>query len=308
MWNIYLPIAKISVNAFLILFMGSLNGLFAGLFGVGGSFASIPMMIVMGIQYPICIAATSCQMVATSTNAVLHQKKSGLIDSQVMIFLVFGIVSGSISGIYLHDFLDSKGLVDICIAFTYIFIIGFIGVFMFNESARATYYKYKNISPPVSGKSYIDVRSILDLLPIKVYFIGPKMEISAIIPIAAGFAGGILFTVAGIAISFLLVPVLLYTMKLPIKTAFGTSTITALIAVIIGTISQSANNYSIDIILALLLTIGAIIGIQIGSRLSSKMPPEELRLMISIIIMVVVFKMVIYLFVKPKSLYTISFL
>ena len=125
----------------------------------------------------------------------------------------------------------------------------------------------------------------------------PVWGIGAII----GFTGAIL----GIGGGFMLVPMLIYILRVPTVTVIGTSMILTLVTMITATILHATANHLVDALLALILMVGGVIGAQFGARTGQKMRGERLRLLLGILVLLVGMRFAFDLVVQPTELYSL---
>jgi len=127
-------------------------------------------------------------------------------------------------------------------------------------------------------------------LPFKVRIHASKLYISAIGPIFFGIIIGLVSSLLGVGGGFLLVPILIYIIGMPAKLVPGTSLFAMIFVMVIVTLLHGISNNTIDIYLVMILAIGSVFGAQLGSVISSKLAGEELRGLMSILILTFGFK------------------
>ena len=135
--QIYLPIAEMSANIFLLLGMGGGVGILSGIFGVGGGFLMTPLLIFIGVPPAVSVATEANQIVASSVSGVLAHWRRGNVDFKMGIVLLVGGIVGSSFGVWLFSLLRQLGQIDLVISLSYVVFLGVIGVLMAIESARA---------------------------------------------------------------------------------------------------------------------------------------------------------------------------
>ena len=301
---IYLPIAEQPVNAFIVLGVGWLIGIIMGMVGIGGGFLLTPLMIFFGIPSPVAVASVANQLVAPSVSGVLSHWKSGNVDFKMGTILLIGGVFGSSIGVLIFNLLNNIGQLDLVIKLSYVFFLTSIGILMLIESLRLIVKVRKG--RVTRGK--LHQHNWLHGLPFKTRCRKSKLYISIILPLLIGVIVGILAALMGIGGGFIIVPAMIYLLGMPTSLVIGTSLFQIIFVAANTTILQASQNQTVDIILAILLLIGSVIGVQIGSKFSNIMKGEHLRLFLSIIILLVGFKLTLDLVSIPEDVFFITVL
>ena len=298
--QIYLPIAEMSVNIFLILGMGGGVGFLSGLFGVGGGFLMTPLLIFIGIPPAVAVATEANQIVASSVSGVLAHWRRGNVDLKMGVLLLIGGVIGSTFGVWLFTFLKGLGQIDLVIKLSYVVFLGVIGSLMLIESLNAIRQRKKR--KPKRSHSHTWMHG----LPFKMRFRKSRLYISAVPPILIGIFVGILSAIMGVGGGFVMVPAMIYLLGMPTAVVVGTSLFQIIFVTANVTVLQSVSNQTVDIVLALLLLIGGVIGAQIGARFGSRMQGEHLRSLLALIVIMVCLKLTFDLVVTPSDIYSIG--
>ena len=298
--QIYLPIAEISVNVFLLLGLGWLVGILSGLFGVGGGFILTPLLFFIGIPPAVAVATQATQIVASSFSGVLAHFKRRTVDLRMGTVLLIGGLFGSACGIVVFNYLRSLGQVDLLVNLCYVVFLGLIGTLMLVESLRAIRRAGKGIAPVRRKHTW------LHNLPFKVKFRISGLYISVIPPLLVGMLVGLLAAIMGVGGGFIMVPAMIYLLGMPTKVVIGTSLFQIIFVAAFTTILHATTNYTVDIVLALMLLIGGVIGAQIGTRIGVKMKAEQLRILLAIMVLLVCGKLAFDLLVQPSELYSIG--
>lgn len=297
--NIYLPIAEMSVNIYLVLGLGAATGVMAGMFGVGGGFLLTPLLIFMGVPPSISVATAANQTIASSLSGFFAHWRRGNVDFKMGWFLLAGGIAGSTLGVALFRWLKQTGHIDLIISLSYVTFLGVIGAMMADESLRAILKLGKKASheskPPLATR-----------LPYKIDFPKSKLHISAIAPIAIGFCIGILVSIMGIGGGFFLIPAMIYLLGMPTAVVIGTSLFQIIFITANVTLLQAITTQTVDILLALLLLAGSVFGAQYGSRWSTKIPGEYLRAALAAIVLFIAIKLGFGLFAPPADIYSVS--
>jgi uncharacterized protein len=290
--QLYLPLAELSLDIFLLLALGLGVGFIAGLFGVGGGFLLTPLIILIGVPPAIAVGTVTAQITASSASGFLAYHRRGVVDMQMACVLLSGSILGSLLGVLLFRKLNATGHLDIVIAFGFTLLLGFIGITLLKESLNALFNKNR----PLVKRSQ---RGLMQGLPFKMRFKKAKLYISVIPVILVGFGIGVLGAILGIGGGFLLVPALIYIIRMPTQLVLGTTLFLTLVSMAITTILQAGLNQSVDIMLALPLIFGGVIGAQFGARLSFIMKGEWLRLLLGVVLLMVALKFLSGLVLTP---------
>lgn len=301
--EIYLPIAGQSINVFVLLGLGGMAGLLAGMFGVGGGFLATPMLIFVGIPPTVAVASQANQVIANSVSSLQVQWRRGNVDLRMGLVLLLGGVVGSSAGVVLFTYLKHIGQIDFVIAVLYVVMLSTIGGLMTFESLR-TWWRQKRHPEAPRGK--LHQHYLVHRLPWKMRFYKSKLYISALLPIGLGFLIGILSAILGVGGGFVLVPAMIYLLGMPTSVVIGTSNFQVLFVAANVTFLQSATNGTVDVVLAFLLILGGVVGAPIGSRLAAKLPGVVLRGLMAALILAVAAELLIELLRAPSSPYSIG--
>ena len=302
--HIYLPIAEMSVNIFLILGMGGAVGFLSGLFGVGGGFLMTPLLIFIGVPPPVAVGTEANQIVASSVSGVLAHWQRGNVDFKMGFVLLLGGFFGSSLGVILFKYLQSLGQLDLVIKLSYVIFLGIIGFLMLWESSR-TIIRSRSAA---ARRGKLHQHNWLHGLPFKMRFRKSKLYISAILPFLIGAIIGVLSAIMGVGGGFIMVPAMIYLLGMPTSLAIGTSLFQIIFVTANVTFLQALTVQTVDILLAVLLLTGAVIGAQFGSKYSVRMRGEQLRALLALLVLGVCVKMIFDLTATPSDLYSIALL
>lgn len=300
--HIYLPIAEMSVNIFLILAMGGGIGFLSGLFGVGGGFLMTPLLIFIGVPAPVAVGTEANQIVASSVSGVLAHWRRNNVDFKMGSILLVGGFFGSSGGVVLFKYLQFIGQIDLVIKLSFVVFLGVIGSLMFWESIRTIIRSHN----PASRRRKLHQHNWLHGLPLKVRFRKSKLYISAIPPLVIGAVVGVLSAIMGVGGGFIMVPAMIYLLGMPTSVVIGTSLFQIIFVTANVTFLQALTVQTVDILLAILLLAGAVVGAQFGSKYSVRMKGEQLRALLSIMVLGVCIKIIVDLITKPNDLYSIT--
>ena len=301
--EIYLPIAEVSVNVFLILGMGGGVGFLSGLFGVGGGFLMTPLLMFIGIPPVVAVATEANHIVASSVSGVLAHWRRGNVDFKMGLVLLTGGVAGSSLGVWLFTVLRNLGQIDLVIKLSYIVFLIIIGALMLGESIKMMVVR-KRMGTVKTRRAH----NWLHGLPFKLRFRKSNLYISAILPLILGFLVGILSAIMGVGGGFVMVPAMIYLLGMPTSIVVGTSLFQIIFVTANVTILQAASNQTVDVVLAILLLTGGVVGAQIGARASVKLNGEHLRGLLAILVLSVCMKLFYDLMVPPMEVFSLGFL
>jgi uncharacterized membrane protein YfcA len=300
--HIYLPIAEMSVNVFLLLGMGTGVGMLSGIFGVGGGFLMTPLLIFIGVPPVVAVATEANQIVASSVSGVLAHWRRGNVDFKMGFVLLVGGLLGSTIGVWLFKLLRDIGQIDLVIKLSFVVFLGIIGVLMAIESIRAI----RRNRTSVGQRRKLHQHNWLHGLPFKMRFRRSKLYISALLPAAIGFVVGILAAIMGVGGGFFMVPAMIYVLGMPTSVVVGTSLFQIIFVTANVTFLQAYQNQTVDIVLALLLMTGGVVGAQIGTRIGGRLKGEYLRGLLAGLVLGVCGKLGFDLVIKPTDLYSIG--
>ncbi|MFQ6547391.1 sulfite exporter TauE/SafE family protein [Aestuariibius sp. 2305UL40-4] len=298
--QIYLPIAEVSVNAFLLVGLGGLVGILSGMFGVGGGFLMTPLLFFIGIPPPVAVATEANQIVASSFSGVLAHLRRRTVDLRMGTVLLVGGLIGAAVGVVIFNWLKAMGQVDLLVRLCYVLFLGVVGGLMFIESLNAL-RRSRRKAPPVRRR-----HNWVHALPFKMKFRVSGLYISVIPPILVGISVGVLAAIMGVGGGFIMVPAMIYLLGMPTKVVVGTSLFQIIFVTAFTTLLHATTNYTVDVALAVLLLIGGVVGAQFGTRLGARLKAEQLRILLAILVLAVCGKLAADLLIEPRELYSIG--
>ena len=300
--QIYLPIAGLTVNIFVILAIGVAVGFISGMFGIGGGFLMTPLLIFLGIPPAVAVASVTTHIAASSMSGAISYWRRKAIDIALVFMLLAGGIIGTASGVWLFTLLRAIGQLDITIGVSYVLLLGIVGVLMVIESVRAI-MRVRQGKPVELRRpgSHMWIHG----LPFKLRFKRSRIYVSAIPVWGIGFIIGFVGAIMGIGGGFLLVPMLIYLLRVPTATVIGTSMVLTLVTMASATVMHSATNHLVDALLALILMVGGVTGAQFGARAGQKMRSERLRLLLGLLVLAVGIRFAFDLILRPENLYSI---
>ena len=296
---LYLPVALTSINILIPVGLGLAVGLLSGLFGVGGGFLMTPLLIMLGIPATVAAATDSNQIVAASTSGTYAHWKVGNVDFKMGLYLLAGGFIGGLIGVQGIKILNAMGNADFVIKITYVLMLGIVGTYMFVESLLSM--KKKKVEE-VKAEKESGITRFLKSLPLQTHFEKSGVTHSAILPVVFGGFVGILAAIMGVGGGFLMVPVMVYILRMPMHVVVGTSLFQILFNCIEVTFLQAYTNHTVDFMLAVLLLLGSTVGAQIGTVFGRKLKGEQLKIILAVIVLVVTVEIIFELTLSPSLL------
>ncbi len=302
--TLYLPIAEMSVNVFILFAMGAGVGFLSGMFGVGGGFLMTPLLIFYNIPPAVAVATEANQIVASSFSGALAHFRRGTVDIKLGLMLLLGGIIGSGLGVLIFSKLRELGQLDLIISILYVVFLGTIGTLMVIESLNAIRKARRNGDqpPPALPKK----QSWIDNLPFKMRFERSQLYLSVIPVIVLGMLVGILASIMGVGGGFIMVPAMIYLLRIPTNVVIGTSLFQIMFVTAFTTIAQSTANQTVDIVLAIILMVGGVIGAQFGAQMGQKLRGEQLRALLGLIVLAVCLRLGWDLIATPDELFSLG--
>jgi uncharacterized protein len=301
--EIYLPIAEIAVNMFMLLGMGAAVGFLSGMFGVGGGFLLTPLLIFTGIAPAVAVATQTGQIVASSVSGALAHWHRKTIDISLGVILIAGGLVGAAFGVVLFEALRTFGQLDLIIALLYVFFLGAVGGIMLLESGRAMIRRKlgRSVAARRPGQ-----HTWVHRLPVKMRFKRSKLYISVLPIIALGALMGLLVAIMGVGGGFIMVPAMIYLLRVPTNVVIGTSLFQIIFVTAFAAVLHAVTTQSVDAVLALLLMVGGVMGAQFGVQVGLKLRGEQLRLLLALLVLAVCGRMLYGLVATPADLFTLT--
>ncbi len=295
--HLYLPIAGNSVNVLFIFSVGIAVGLLSGIFGVGGGFLMTPLLIMLGIPPTVAAASDSNQIVGASTSGTLAHYRLGNVDFKMGLLLLVGGVGGGAVGVQIIKILRASGNADFLINITYVIMLGFVGGYMFIESLQSL--KKRQVVHTPTRKKESGYARLIKKLPYQTTFVKSGIEVSLFLPLILGTLVGILSAIMGVGGGFIMVPVMVYLLRMPMHVVVGTTLFQILFTCMGVTIMQASTNHTVDFVLAVILLAGSTLGAQIGAKISRKIAGDQLKILLATLVLLVMVKMLFDLLLPP---------
>jgi len=300
--EVYLPVAELSVNWAMILAMGAAVGFLSGMFGVGGGFLMTPLLVFYGIPPGIAVATQASHITAASLSGALAQWRRQGLDAKMGLMLLLGGIAGSALGVYIFRLLQQSGQIELVVTASYVVLLGSIGGLMLAESVRTIRMARGSASPaPVKTGQH----SWIHGLPLKMRFRRSKLYISVIPPLVLGALVGVLTAIMGVGGGFIMVPAMIYLLRMPTNVVVGTSQFQILFVTAATTLLHATSDQTVDIVLAFLLVVGGVIGVQFGVRVGSQLRGEQLRALLAVLVVGVALRLFVGLVTTPADVYSI---
>jgi len=301
--EIYLPIAEMSVQWIVILGMGLGVGFLSGLFGVGGGFLLTPLLVFYGIPSGVAVATTLSHITASSISGALTQWKKRAIDFKMAGVMLAGGIAGTGVGVWLFAIMRRAGQMDLVVSLTYVLMLGIIGGIMLRESLRTLRARQTGNAPSrIHPVNHVWIHG----LPLKARFRQSRLYISIIPPVVIGFLVGAMSAIMGVGGGFIIIPAMIYLLRMPTNVVIGTSLVQIIGVAIVTTLLQATSNYAVDIVLAAILVVGGVVGAQFGVRAGAKLRGEQIRFLLAVLVLAVALKLLWDLVVTPADFYSIG--
>ena len=300
--DIYLPIAEVSLDIFVLLGLGAAVGFLSGVFGVGGGFLLTPLLIFIGVPPTVAVASSANQLVGASVSGVLVHWRRGNVDFKMGYVLLIGGLAGSVLGVGIFTLLKRLGQIELTISICYVLLLGVLGALMMIESIRAILRLHR----PGTSRRRLHQHTWMHGLPLKARFRRSRLYISALLPVGIGFVIGVFSAILGIGGGFIMVPAMIYMLGMPTSIVPGTSLLQIIFVAANVTVLQAFTNQTVDAVLALVLLVGGVIGARIGSRFGMRLRGEQLRLLLALMVLAVAAKLAFDMAVPPADVYSIA--
>ena len=295
--EIYLPIAQVSVDIFLLLFLSLLVGVLSGLFGVGGGFLMTPFLIFMGIPPAYAVPNEVNNILATSVSGSLTHYFKNTLDYKMGSMIVVGGVFGTLLGITTFTYFSEIGKISLIISLLYMYLLAIVGTLMIIEGVKEVDQARKKIII----KKKLHQHNWLQGLPLRMRFQKSKLYESALTPILLGLIVGFVAAMMGIGGAFLMVPAMIYIVGMPVKLIPGTSLFVTIFISAIVTVLHAFNYGSIDLTLVIPLILGSIFGVQLGQKFGQYLNSSHLKTLFAMLLCTVAVAIAYDSFFKEKS-------
>jgi uncharacterized membrane protein YfcA len=306
--DIYLPIAGMSINFFLVLGIGGMVGFLSGLFGVGGGFLLTPLMMMIGIPPAVAAASDSNQIVAAASSGAFAHWRLGNVDFKMGLVILAGGIFGGTIGVQLVKILRALGNFEFVMKVVYVLMLGLVGGAMFVESLR-TIRRSKGSTAEAAAAAPAGESGLTRLfnkMPLKMDFRRSGLNTSAIFPFAIGTIVGVMAAILGVGGGFIMVPAMIYIIGMPTIAAIGTDLFQIVLTSANVTLQQAIVNHTVDLLLALILLGGSTIGAQFGAVAGKRLKGEQIRILLAIIVLALTVKLFLDLVLTPSDLVSLA--
>ena len=281
--QVYLPIAELSMNLFFLV-------------GIGGAVG-----FLSGVPSSVAVASVTGQVVAASTSGALSYYRRGQIDLHMALYLVLSGILGAFGGVATFQVLRAAGQLDLVISLGFLLLLGFVGTLMLIESARAILKRRAGI---VTREKLPNQHNWFHGLPWRVRFKKSRLYISVIPVLGLGVAIGFVGSLLGIGGGFILVPALVYILRMPGTMVIGTSLLQVVAMMAATTILHAVSSQSVDILLAFCLMVGGTVGAQFGASAGKYLRGEQLRALLAILVLAVAIRFGLSVVLAPSDAYS----
>ncbi len=296
--HIFLPVAGISINLLLLIAVGAIVGILTGLLGVGGGFLLTPVLMMIGVTPTVAAASSTCSLVATSSSGVAAHFRLGNVDLKLGSIMLVGGLAGAEVGVQFIRFLRATGNADFVITVTYVVVLGLVGSLMFVESL----YSLRRGVMVAGGSRKTQRNGLLQKLPFQMDFPRSNVQHSVLVPFLLCSLVAILAAIMGVGGGFIMVPMMVYLLRMSMHVAIGTDLFQILFTCAGLTLMQAVSNQTVDVVIALMLAVGSTVGAQIGARLARLLRGDQLKIVLATLVLLVTIKMGYGLVVTPSNL------
>ena len=296
--HLLLPVAGIGINLFLLVAVGALVGFLSGLVGVGGGFLMTPILMMIGVPPTVAAASDTNSIVATSSSGMAAHFRLGNVDLKLGSVLLLGGLAGAQVGVRIIKMLRALGSADFVITITYVVVLGCVGTFMFLESLHGL--RRGVMTPETHGP--VEHQNLFKKLPFQMNFPRSNVQHSVLVPFVLCALVGMLAAIMGVGGGFIMVPMMVYLLRMPMHVAVGTDLFQILFTCAGLTVMQAMTNHTVDLVLALLIAVGSTVGAQIGARMARLLRGDQLKIILASVVLVVTVKMAVGLIMTPSNL------
>jgi hypothetical protein len=300
---VYLPIAQVSLNIFLLLGLGGAVGMLSGMFGIGGGFLLTPMLMFLGVPAEVAVATGANQVVGTSVAGAVAQWRRNNVDVEMGLVLIAGGVVGVVAGVEAVRIMRAMGQVEIFIALCYVVVLTSIGMIMLIESVRAL---RQSRGAGISARPRAGQHTWIQGLPLRWRFHRSRLYVSVVPPFLLGLFVGVLSAIMGVGGGFILVPAMIYLLRMETRIVIGTSVLQIAIVTALATVLHAVLNQTVDLLLALLLLLGGVLGAEFGARLGEKLSTEQLRIFLALLVLAMGLRLFIDLALVPREAFSLG--
>jgi len=310
--EIYLPVAEMSIDALGLLLLGGVVGFLSGLFGVGGGFLLTPLLTFMGVPPTIAVGTQSCQLAGTSlSGAMAHWRKKN-VDVQMATVLMAGSFIGTGGGVEIFKWLKQIGQINLVIVLGYVSLLSIVGGLMFWESAPRLLRRVARVRGPSSVRltpKDDDTQMIQGWGAsgsMAMDFPRSRLRVNVFLPLGLGLLCGLLVALFGVGGGFVMVPAMIYLLRMPPALVNGTSLFQIMFTTSLAAVLQATSNHSVDAILALCLLIGSVVSVPFGARLAWRLKPEVARFLMACLILLVAGKLILDITLTPAHFFSLE--
>ncbi len=301
--QIYLPIAELSMNLFFLIGVGGAVGFLSGLFGVGGGFLLTPLLIFSGVPSAVAVASVTGQVAAASTSGALSYYRRGGIDLHLAMYLILSSTIGAMAGVATFAALRAAGQFDLFVSASYLLLLGFVGTLMMIEAMRTFLRRRRGIMIPDKLPSQ---HNWMHGLPMRIRFKKSRLYISVLPVLGIGLFIGWVGALLGIGGGFILVPALVYLLRVPGNVVVGTSLLQVVAMMCVTTILQALTSQSVDIVLAFSLMVGGTVGAQFGASAGKYLRGDQLRALLALLVLAVAIRFGLTLVLPPSDPFSMA--
>lgn len=293
------------MNLFFLVGIGGAVGFLSGLFGVGGGFLLTPLLIFSGVPASVAVASVTGQVVAASTSGALGHYRRGGVDLHLALYLILSGILGAVGGVAAFDLLRDAGQLDAVISIGFLVLLGSVGTLMLVESTRSLLKRRKGGVP---RERLPNQHNWIHGLPLRVRFKKSRLYISVLPVLIIGLFIGFVGSLLGIGGGFIMVPALVYLLRVPGSVVIGTSLAQVVAMMAATTMLHAVQSQSVDILLAFCLMVGGTVGAQFGAAAGKQLRGEQLRGLLALLVLAVAIRFGLSLVLTPADVFSTAVL
>jgi uncharacterized protein len=229
-------------------FIGLVGGFLSGLLGLGGGVALLPLLTWVGrVPLKVATGTTLVQVIIAAATGVTIHYRGGRVNLRVGFVLGISGIVGGLVGSFLSVYLSTRFL-------EWIFLV-VVGIAITLFSTQRKLYDHHDT----------------------------RRDFKKVTGSLIGFGVGSLTGLLGVGGGFIIIPLMIYCLDIPLRVAIGTSLLVILISSV-GTLAVKYGIGQVHLLITLLVISGSVIGALLGAHASRRMAVRFLRLALLIIL------------------------
>ncbi len=231
--------------------IGFIGGFMAGLLGVGGGVIMLPLLtFIGGVTLKLATGTSLAQVLIVSATGMLTHYRGGMVDLKAGLILGITGAAGGFGGSFLSVYLSTRSLEII-----YLFVVSQAIILLF-------------IPQKLEDEDY------------------RKGDFNKVAGIATGLGVGSLAGLLGVGGGFIIIPLMTYVLKIPLRVAIGTSLLIILI-ISLGTLGAKFGVGHVNPFITVFVLSGSVVGAFLGPYVSLRSPVKLLRLILLLMLVLI---------------------